>query len=475
MTGRALLPAGRSEWLFAAAGLALVVAQVVVIVTTRGLDHTTATSFAAVAPLILGLALPGLALIAAGPRLVAVAPSPFVLVALVVCGLAMRLLWFGTVPPLEDDYNRYLWDGAVTASCLDPYAHPPELFASGDGAAPEAYRRIAAAGESVLASINFPHMRSIYPSVAQAAFAAAHVIAPFKVDGLRLVFLAAEIATLVLLLGLLRGLGLSPLWALAYWWNPLMAAMLIGLVHLDALLVPFVLGAVLAMSRARPMLALILLGLGAGVKIWPLLLAPLALWPLLREPRRLIAANAVLAVVLAVALGPVVLSALQPGSGLSAYAGGWMNNNAFYAWALYLLSELTGSREIARLLLRSALALAVVAVALVLAVRGDCTMRSLCRRALAITAVLFYLSPAQFPWYAAWFLPLAALAQSWPLLLASATLPVYYTFFPLWPDNYGVRFFYGAAFFHSAPVLGWLAWQHYMRVLPHHARALKGP
>lgn len=465
MQARTLLPSGKSEWLFAAAGLALVAAQLVLIRTTLGLDHDTAQTFAAVAPLILGLAIPGLALIAAGPRLVATPPSPCVLLVLVACGLAMRLAWFGTVPPLEDDYNRYLWDGAVTARGLDPYAYPPVSFINGQ-APTDTYRQLASGAETVLNGINFPDMRTIYPSVAQAAFALAHLLAPFSIDGLRVLFLAAEIVTLALLLVMLRGLGLSPLWALAYWWNPLMAAMLVGLIHIDALLPPFVLGALLAMSQARPTLALVLLAFGAGVKIWPLILAPLALWQLRREPHRLVMAGLALAAALAIAVGPVVLSALRPGSGLSAYAAGWANNNGFYAWAHYAVYGLAGSWELAEQLLRSALGLATAATALVLATRGDTSLSSICHRALAICAVLFYLSPAQFPWYAAWFLPLAVLAQSWPLLLASATLPAYYLFFPLWPIHNGAWFFYGAALIHAVPVLGWLAWRHYMRPHP---------
>ena len=77
--------------------------------------------------------------------------------------------------------------------------------------------------------------------------------------------------------------------------------------------------------------------------------------------------------------------------------------------------------------------------------------------ALVLSAAIFYLSPAQFPWYTVWFLPLAAVLRCWPLLLASAVIPVYYLFFPFWASGLGDLFFYGIGFLHALPVLVWIA------------------
>ena len=80
---------------------------------------------------------------------------------------------------------------------------------------------------------------------------------------------------------------------------------------------------------------------------------------------------------------------------------------------------------------------------------------------MVVSAGTFYLSPAQFPWYVVWFLPLAGLCRNWPLLTASALLPTYYLFYPLWPVRNGTWFFHGTAFLHSLPVLGWLLYVWY--------------
>lgn len=44
--------------------------------------------------------------------------------------------------------------------------------------------------------------------------------------------------------------------------------------------------------------------------------------------------------------------------------------------------------------------------------------------ALLVSAVAFYLSPAQFPWYMLWFLPFAAALARGPLLLPAVLLPL---------------------------------------------------
>lgn len=450
-----VVPQDRAEALLAVLGAALVLGMLALIWSTRGLHHGNATTIAAVLPLILWLAVPTAALLLAGQAIARMRVTPFAWGVVILTGLAMRLLWLGHTPPLEDDYYRYLWDGALVAHGLDPYRHAPEAFLT-SARGPASHAALAARARDVIEHINFNDMRTIYPGTAQAVFALAHLIAPFKLDGLRLVFLAGELVTLGLLVTLLKELALPPLGAALYWCNPFAAVMTVGLAHVDALIPPLVLGALLAHARDRPIAALVLLGLAAGVKVWPVMLAPILLWPLLREPRRLLLGCLALAATLAIVMGPVLISTLQPGSGLTAYAGSWSNNNAFYSWVVHGLRAGLGLADGAERGLRAVLAIATGLAALALAVRGDTSLRSLSQRFMIVAATVFYLSPAQFPWYALWFLPLATLLGCRPLLLASALLPFYYLFFPYWPMEQGRLFFYGMAFIHSVPVLGWL-------------------
>jgi hypothetical protein len=439
------------------AGVAFVVAQLAVLRFTCGLSHQTATTVFAVLPLIAGLALPTALLLLLAPRLTWLEPARTALLIVFLAGLTLRAVWFGAAAPLEDDFQRYLWDGAVVASGLNPYGHAPEQV-FGTAQIPAGYEAIAAAGRRTGEAISFPDLRTIYPSTAQASFALAHWIAPFSIDGLRLVFLAAEIATFLLLILWLRELDASPLWSVLYWWNPTVAYCLVGIAHVDALVPPFVLGALLMAHRGWSSVATALLAAAAGVKIWPLLLVPLVLMRGGKNPRRLGVAAVVSAVVLAAAIGPLLVSAIRPGSGLTAYASSWGNNNAFFAWTAYLLGGALGEDAGQR-------ALGAVGTALTVALRAQPGASGLLSAGLTVAAVVFYLLPAQFPWYAAWFWPLAVLLRNWPLLLASATLPFYYLFYPFWAWGQGDAYFFGAAFLHSVPVLGWLVADQVRRLM----------
>ncbi len=430
-----------------AVALTLLTSQIVLSLISSGLTQAAMQAAMDVIPFVALLVLPAALCFAVGPRLGQLQPTAESLGVVIAIGLAMRLVWFATSAPLEDDFYRYQWDGAVAGAGFNPYKLTPEQ-ALQDPELPEAIMKLAAAGRSVLERINFPDLTSIYPGTAQIAFAVAQWLAPWNLDGLRLVFLVADATTLLVLIALLRDLRRSPLWVALFWCNPLMVLATTATVHVDALLPPLVLGAFLAMHRRRPTFSLTLLALAAGVKIWPLLLAPLLMRSSLSDPRRLCLPTTAFVAIAAATLLPLFAASGSGQSGLSAYAARWSNNNAPFAWVIAFFHWLRGEEsKCAEQLLRLGLAGAGGLVALALAMPPVKDLRDHLTRALAVTATLFYLSPAQFPWYVLWFMPLAALLQCWPLLLASVTLPIYYLFFPQ------------VAFLHAAPVWASLLWQ----------------
>ncbi len=433
----------------------MLLSQAIVLILTRGLTHATATSVSAVLPLIAGLGLPAAFALLCAPRLANVPVNRTTLLILATAGLLMRAIWFGTPAPLEDDYFRYLWDGAVFANGFDPYAAAPAMVVSDPLRYPGLQALVVAAGDT-LWRINFPHVPTIYPGTTQAAFAFAYLIAPFKLDGLRLLFLVSETVTLLLMVAILRQQGASPLWAALYWWNPLPAFMLIGVAHADALLPPLLLGSILLASHGRCLPALALVGLAAGVKLWPVFLAPMLLWTLRREPRRLVAGCAILAAVLLLVTGPLLYAATRPDSALLYYLSRGTNNNAFFAWAVELARFSGASIDTLQRALGRASVLAIACMSIVAALKVEPTLPALLTRTMAISAAVFYLGAQQFPWYAVGFLSVAAPLRRWPLLLASATLPFYYLFFPFWQTKRGDVFLFGTAFLHSVPVFTWL-------------------
>ncbi|MDZ4789981.1 MAG: glycosyltransferase [Hyphomicrobiales bacterium] len=450
---------GNSETLLAS-GAAILASQAILVTLAPSLTHEAATSFGVILPLIALLSLPSLGTLLLTPVLIRCSRPITALVAMLILGAAIRVVWFGSLAPLEDDFQRYLWDGGLIAQGLNPYALSPQQVIDGlaQGSLSGSVAPLASEAKHVLDIINNHTLRTIYPGTAQAAFGLAHLIAPWSLDGLRLVFLTADAATVFLLIALLRALGRSPLWAALYWCNPFVSAMLIGTAHADVLIMPFVLGAILLHIRGHTAIPCAMIGLAAGVKIWPILLAPLFLRGALRWPWRLFAGLACVGVTVAATLAPLLLASLQPQSGLEAYASGWNNNNALFMWAFEGVAAFADAPT-AQATLRVTMGVLATAIAVAVAFRPAASSEDFARRALVVAAAAFYCAPAQFPWYACWFLPLAALLQFWPLMVVSALIPAYYIFFTLWGTPDFPLFSHGVALVHAIPVMAWLIWR----------------
>jgi hypothetical protein len=379
----------------------------------------------------------GLAWFAAIGPLGRLVPRAGTVAAVAAFGLLARLAWFGPEPVLDTDALRYLWDGGLAAHGLSPWGVPP---AAHDPAA------LGAAAEALRGRLYFAGLRTIYPATAQAVFLVAHWLAPWELVGLRVVMLAAEAGTVALLVLALRRLGLPPMRAAIWWTCPLLPVVLVGGAHVDALLPVLLLGALLATLAGRGVMAGVLLGLAAGVKVWPVLLAPL-FGRALPAAARLPAALA-MGVVTAATLAPLLATVVAPDAGLVAYARGWLAGNAPFAWTLALLGA--GAEPV----LRAALALGGAATALAVALKRPGDGGATIGRALLVSAAVFYLSPAQFPWYVVWFMPFATLLACRALLVPAALLPLYWLAVPLGAAGYGWMFSHVIA---AVPLLAVLA------------------
>jgi alpha-1,6-mannosyltransferase len=356
-----------------------------------------------------------------------------ILAGALLAGFAARLALFASEPMLEDDYQRYLWDGAVSAVGTDPYATPPQAARA---LGPDTtLGHLAIEAGPVIRRINHPELTTVYPPVAQAAFALAHAIAPWSLAAWRALALACDLATLGLILALLRESGRSPLWSALYWWNPLVLKELFNSAHMDAVVLPPVLLAILLAARGRSIAAGASLVLAAGVKLWPIVLLPLALRPLAGRPAKLAAALLILAALLAFLALPLVQHGLGAESGLAAYAARWQTSSALFptleSAVSVLLAPLGIANVSAGLVARGTVAMLLGALACYLSLKPVSDTDDLLGRASLLIGALVLLSPAQFPWYAVWFVPFLAFRPWNGFLILSATAPLYYMSFYL--------------------------------------------
>ena len=359
--------------------------------------------------------------------------------ALIGLGLLLRLVMAGSTPIWEDDFYRYLWDGAAVTQGLNPWSVSP--LAATDPYAPGGWQALAQAEPELLDRVNHPQFRTLYPAVAQAGFTAAWLMGG-GLFGLRIVLLAAEVGGLILLLVLLRRQGLPPGWSALYWLNPLAIISFVNAAHIDALLIPLIVGAVLAMTSRKRAIGSALIGLAAGVKLWPILLWPLAMR--IAGPTGFVRVGLYAAVAGAIAvlsIAPMVATGLSPDAGLVAYAETWTRNSALHPLLFDGATELARSAGLIQVLdperaVRVLLGLTGVVVALVLARQVRPGMLD-APRLLLLAALILALSPAQYPWYGAALLPLAALAGAWRTAAAAAVVSaIYYLRFVL--DEGGV-------------------------------------
>lgn len=345
-------------------------------------------------------------------------------------GLVFRLVFFGSTPVFEDDWYRYLWDGAVTANGYNPYAVSPDE-AQGE---PFAYSLQPLAHQSgvVIERINHSDLKTIYPPVAQGAFAIAYFLGPWSLDAWRLVCLATEIATLMLLLALLKDARRPVIWAALYWWSPIAVKEIMNAAHMEAITTPFVLAALVLSARQKHLGAVACLGMAAGAKLWPVMLAPLVFRPLLDQPRRLALACALFAGLCAAWAALPLSGGIDETSGFVAYAQFWHTNSAHFgvlesAARAVLGDKLGGNAPGAAI--KIVLAGITGLYSIWIARRPIDGALDLATRAGLVTGALFLLSPVQFPWYAIWMLPFLCFRPWAGLLLATALVPIYYASF----------------------------------------------
>ena len=339
-------------------------------------------------------------------------------------GLALSYLALLAAPPrFSDDLWRYLFDGRVSAMGLNPFAYAP------------ANPKISWVAPELVAKMNFPEMRTIYPPMGQGLFALLGLVS----GGERLWRLFLVVTALVAAWLFSRdaaepgaraargwGLATAPLVVVSS--GSLGALDVTGLVVVVALL-----SSAVQRSAARQGFWV---GVGAGLKLFPAVL----FWtvPASRRLRSGAVAGAVAALVLTAAYLPIAGIGSKALGSLSTYSTAWSFNGGPVRWlALGLEAGLEaggregsvevpvpaglddparrvvdglptsklflGRNEVARLL-ATAVGLLVLAVVIALGRRrlsGEGALMGVCLLA-------FYASQfTVYPWYGLWLVPAA--------------------------------------------------------------------
>jgi len=292
-------------------------------------------------------------------------------------------------PDLSTDHHRYLWEGYVLRQGMSPYRHAPvELFDA-----------LEHPSEGL---INHPEYTAIYPPLAQYVFLAASFLGNH-------VYAWKATLLLVLAFTFLRVFRRDVSW---WWLSPPLLVEGLWNGHLDVLgLVPAA-WFVWAVERRRPVHAGMSLACTTGLKIMPLLWAPVAFLHLRGRAR----------LSFCLALGGLLCLLYAPFAGhlpdvfasFRAFAGDWYFNNPFF----WMLNSVLAP-EWVRPVMGGVMALGYGAVLL-----SGWDVR---RRCLAVWCLLCACSPTVYPWYLLWLLPFTpADKRVWTLVAFTAACASYW-------------------------------------------------
>ena len=347
------------------------------------------------------------------------------LILIILFGLGFRILFIPSTPILENDFYRYMWDGAVSSSGVNPYEYSPRQVI--DGESPEKLKTLKREHEETLKKINHPHVKTIYPPVSQFFFALSYKLSPMSLEAWRIILILFDLTTLGLLLLSLGKLKIPLQSSIVYWWNPLLVKEIFNSAHMDVVAFPFVLAAIFLFLSGSKRICVLILSLAAGVKLWPALLFGLFIKPF-REKRETVLRILIFTAALLVIFLPLIVLRAEPNSGVLTYGKSWQNNSPLFSVILYLWEAVFSAFEVHRGHAQKYSRIAVVLILLlwnfyVLFAKGSL---GIYRKALLIVGGAFLLSPAQFPWYYTWLLPFLCMAPSWGFLSLTALLPLYY-------------------------------------------------
>jgi hypothetical protein len=383
---------------------------------------------------------------------------------LLVLGFALlfRVVLLFSNPIQEDDFYRYLWDGKVVASGLNPYSVTPNVVLDRTrGLSP--WSQILDNDPHfalILSRVNHPEVPTIYPPLAQVVFGATALLAPGSLLALRVVFLAFDLGSCGLILALLKQLGINPVWVFVYAWSPLVIKESINSAHYDVIPTFFLVLALLLSLKGKHFFSFLSLALAIMGKIYPVVLVAVFTWRTWQTQgiTRVLLGLGIMIATIIVGYAPFWDAGGLLWQGTLAFAERWQTNSFLFP----LLHRLVGERWVANTAVSLLLGCTVLAVLGNFDVREEKTFLWV---NFLILGVLFLLSPVGNPWYFLWLLPFLCVfpLRSW--LLLSGLLGLYYLWFYFLYRGTAETFRW-VIWLEYLPFYGMLAWEWFTFLAP---------
>ena len=350
----------------------------------------------------------------------------------IIVGMIARIILVPTEPILEDDFNRYLWDGAVTANGYNPYQYSPKEFidsTSSKEVGPERLYSLADESGEIIRLVNHPHIRTIYPPVAQAIFAVAYFIKPWSVPVWKLIIFLLDLLVLILTIILIKKLKLDLKQIIVYWWNPILLHEFYSAGHMDIIMYPLIIGSIIFYVNKKFIASSNLFALSFGVKVWPIVFIPFVLKRLLHNRKKLFIAIISSGIIILIMAFPIILTKLDDSLGFVTYSKNWTNNEAFFQLVNISVKSIIKFFNIhyycSLCVSRWVIIIGYFSFIVYLLSKKIDTNQQFINLLFLAVSVLYLISPTQFPWYYTWVLPLLVVNPRLSFILYAAFLPLY--------------------------------------------------
>lgn len=186
-----------------------------------------------------------------------------------------RFIFLFSLPALSTDFYRYIWDGNLIASGINPFSYRPSQLLDDPAIG------VSGISQELFQKLNSPDYYSVYPPVSQFVFWVAAVIGGqnilLNVIVMRLFIIGAEIGTASLLIKLFKTYGFDQKFTILYLLNPLVILEFAGNLHFEALMIFFVLGAVYFMKKQNYLFSGGFFAMAISTKLIPIIFLPFIL------------------------------------------------------------------------------------------------------------------------------------------------------------------------------------------------------
>ena len=193
---------------------------------------------------------------------------------LLISGILFRLIFLMAEPNLSQDFYRFIWDGELILSGMNPYLQTPDTIMENG----EILLANASELHKGMGSLSARHF-SNYPPLNQLLFAISVFLGGKSIMGslivMRSIIILADIGIYYFGKKLLRHLNRSPHLIFWYFLNPLIIIELTGNLHFEGVMLFFFVWGLCLLSADKWLFAAIAFACSISIKLVPLMFLPL--------------------------------------------------------------------------------------------------------------------------------------------------------------------------------------------------------